>query len=203
MGLVLCCPKFSAAHLTGLVSVCGGLSVVQAILVGCLCDAVRPQGQRGWAASASWCCLLCCVSQGLTEEQAVKQYGDVDIYTSSFRPMRNTISGSPLRTFMKLVVDAASDKVVGCHMVGDDSAEIMQVCWLWTIFLGKGRRRQGTLAAIKISTGLCRGYLASCGGSSMKALRVFYAAFVHVANDTGNQRQRWQHCSTQPHVPID
>lgn len=65
--------------------------------------------------------------QGLTEEQAVKQYGDVDIYTSSFRPMRNTISGSPLRTFMKLVVDAATDKVVGCHMVGDDSAEIMQV----------------------------------------------------------------------------
>jgi glutathione reductase (NADPH) len=63
----------------------------------------------------------------LTEEQAVQQYGDVDIYTSSFRPMRNTISGSPIRTFMKLVVDAASDKVVGCHMVGEDSAEIMQV----------------------------------------------------------------------------
>mgnify|MGYP001806722536 FL=1 len=67
------------------------------------------------------------VMQGLTEEQAVEQYGDVDVYTSSFRPMRNTISGSPLRTFMKLVVDAASDKVVGCHMVGEDSAEIMQV----------------------------------------------------------------------------
>jgi pyruvate/2-oxoglutarate dehydrogenase complex dihydrolipoamide dehydrogenase (E3) component len=63
----------------------------------------------------------------LTEEQAVEQYGDVDIYTSSFRPMRNTISGSPMRAFMKLVVDAGSDKVVGCHMVGDDSAEIMQV----------------------------------------------------------------------------
>jgi glutathione reductase (NADPH) len=65
--------------------------------------------------------------QGLTEEQAVQQYGDVDVYTSSFRPMRNTISGSPLRTFMKLVVDATTDKVMGCHMVGDDSAEIMQV----------------------------------------------------------------------------
>jgi glutathione reductase (NADPH) len=71
--------------------------------------------------------LGCCATQGLTEEQAVQQYGDVDIYTSSFRPMRNTISGSPVRTFMKLVVDAASDKVVGCHMVGEDSAEIMQV----------------------------------------------------------------------------
>lgn len=73
------------------------------------------------------CALRSAVVQGLTEEQAVQQYGDVDIYTSSFRPMRNTISGSPLRTFMKLVVDAASDKVVGCHMVGEDSAEIMQV----------------------------------------------------------------------------
>ena len=65
--------------------------------------------------------------QGLTEEQAVAQYGDVDIYTSSFRPMRNTISGSPMRSFMKLVVAAGSQVVVGCHMVGDDSAEIMQV----------------------------------------------------------------------------
>lgn len=70
---------------------------------------------------------MCFCFQGLTEEQAVAQYGDVDIFTSTFRPMRNTISGSPLRTMMKLVVDAGSDKVVGCHMVGDDSAEIMQV----------------------------------------------------------------------------
>jgi glutathione reductase (NADPH) len=41
--------------------------------------------------------------------------------------MRNTISGSPMRTFMKLLVAADSGIVVGCHMVGDDSAEIMQV----------------------------------------------------------------------------
>jgi glutathione reductase (NADPH) len=41
--------------------------------------------------------------------------------------MRNTVSGSPIRSFMKLVVDAASQRVVGAHMVGDDSAEIMQV----------------------------------------------------------------------------
>ena len=67
------------------------------------------------------------VCQGLSEEQAVAKHPNVDIYTSSFRPMRNTISGSPVRTFMKLVVDADSDKVVGCHMVGEDSAEIMQV----------------------------------------------------------------------------
>jgi glutathione reductase (NADPH) len=54
----------------------------------------------------------------------------VDVYTSSFRPMRNTISGSPLRSFMKLIVAAGSGRVVGAHMVGDDSAEIMQVGYL-------------------------------------------------------------------------
>jgi hypothetical protein len=41
--------------------------------------------------------------------------------------MRNTISGSPHRTFMKMLVDAGSGKVVGVHMVGDEAAEIMQV----------------------------------------------------------------------------
>lgn len=83
----------------------------------------------------------------------MQQYGDVDIYTSSFRPMRNTISGSPLRTFMKLVVDAASDKVVGCHMVGDDSAEIMQV--------GTGCRGSDRMSAVLTP-------LAFLGGSRCK-----------------------------------
>uniref|UniRef100_A0A061S6M6 Glutathione reductase n=1 Tax=Tetraselmis sp. GSL018 TaxID=582737 RepID=A0A061S6M6_9CHLO len=63
---------------------------------------------------------------GMTEEEAAEALGDLDIYTSSFRPMRNTVSGSPGRAFMKLIVDANTDKVVGCHMVGPDSAEIMQ-----------------------------------------------------------------------------
>lgn len=63
---------------------------------------------------------------GLSEEQAVQQYKNVDIYTSAFRPMRNTISGAQGRTFMKLVVAADSGVVVGAHMVGPDSAEIMQ-----------------------------------------------------------------------------
>ena len=41
--------------------------------------------------------------------------------------MRNTISGSPLRAFMKMVVDAPTDKVLGIHMIGDSAAEVMQV----------------------------------------------------------------------------
>ncbi|KAI7845496.1 hypothetical protein COHA_001042 [Chlorella ohadii] len=63
---------------------------------------------------------------GMSEEQAQAAYGNVDVYTSSFRPMRNTISGNAGRTFMKLLVAADTDVVVGCHMVGPDAAEIMQ-----------------------------------------------------------------------------
>jgi len=63
---------------------------------------------------------------GLSEEQALKSHPNLDLFTTSFRPMRNTVSGSPLRTFMKLVVDADTDRVLGAHMVGDHAAEIMQ-----------------------------------------------------------------------------
>mmetsp|Transcript_9037 Transcript_9037/g.33240 ORF Transcript_9037/g.33240 Transcript_9037/m.33240 type:complete len:96 (+) Transcript_9037:1559-1846(+) len=53
-------------------------------------------------------------------------YGDIDVYTSSFRPLKHTVSGSSERSFMKLIVDASSDVVVGAHMVGEDAPEIMQ-----------------------------------------------------------------------------
>lgn len=63
---------------------------------------------------------------GLSEEQARQIYGKLDIYTASFRPMKYTLSGREQRTFMKLVVDAASDRVIGVHMAGDDAAELIQ-----------------------------------------------------------------------------
>lgn len=64
---------------------------------------------------------------GMTEEEAVaKLAGELDVYVSKFRPMRNTLSGSPEKTLMKMLVHVASDKVVGCHMVGPDAGEIMQ-----------------------------------------------------------------------------
>ncbi|WCJ21631.1 glutathione reductase [Euphorbia peplus] len=63
---------------------------------------------------------------GLTEEQAVKQFGDVDIFTSNFRPLKATLSGLPDRAFMKLVVCAKTGKVLGLHMCGDDAPEIVQ-----------------------------------------------------------------------------
>jgi len=63
---------------------------------------------------------------GLSETDARAKYGEVDIYRTSFRPLKATISGRDERVMMKLVVDAKTDRVVGAHMVGEDAGEIMQ-----------------------------------------------------------------------------
>jgi glutathione reductase (NADPH) len=64
---------------------------------------------------------------GLTEAQARAQFAIVDVYKAAFRPLKATLSGSESRVLMKLVVDAGSDRVVGCHIVGSDAAELVQV----------------------------------------------------------------------------
>ncbi len=63
---------------------------------------------------------------GLTEEEARDKYDQVDIYKSSFTPMKHTLSGADEKTFMKLIVDKATDRVIGVHMVGPEAGEIMQ-----------------------------------------------------------------------------
>ena len=63
---------------------------------------------------------------GLTEAEARRRYGAVDIYCTRFRPMKHTLSGREERTLMKLVVDRQSDRVLGCHMLGADAPEIIQ-----------------------------------------------------------------------------
>uniref|UniRef100_A0A2N9I9Q8 PSII 6.1 kDa protein n=1 Tax=Fagus sylvatica TaxID=28930 RepID=A0A2N9I9Q8_FAGSY len=63
---------------------------------------------------------------GLTEEQAIQEYGDVDIFTANFRPLKATLSGLPDRVLMKLVVCAKTSKVLGLQMCGEDSPEIVQ-----------------------------------------------------------------------------
>ena len=63
---------------------------------------------------------------GFTEQQARDKFGDIRLYKSSFKPMKHTISGRDEKTFMKLIVDDASDRVVGVHMMGPDAGEIMQ-----------------------------------------------------------------------------
>lgn len=64
---------------------------------------------------------------GMTEEQAREMYRAVDIYKSSFRPLKNTMTGRKDRMIMKLVVDGETDKVVGCHILGPGAAEMAQV----------------------------------------------------------------------------
>jgi glutathione reductase (NADPH) len=63
---------------------------------------------------------------GLTEEEARMRLGELRVYSSAFTPMKYTLAGRKQRTFMKLIVEAATDRVVGCHMVGDDAAELIQ-----------------------------------------------------------------------------
>lgn len=64
-------------------------------------------------------------SVGLTEDEAVKK-GDMEIYVSQFTPMRYAFTQRKLKTFIKMIVDKASQKVVGLHMLGDDAPEILQ-----------------------------------------------------------------------------
>ena len=63
---------------------------------------------------------------GLSEEQAIEAGHKVQIFESSFRPMKLTLTECQERTLMKLVVDAQTDKVLGCHMVGPQAGEIVQ-----------------------------------------------------------------------------
>jgi len=63
---------------------------------------------------------------GLTEDEARKRFDKVAVYKSSFRPLKHTLSGRDETTFMKLVVDAKTDRVLGCHMIGADAGEIIQ-----------------------------------------------------------------------------
>lgn len=63
---------------------------------------------------------------GLTEEQAINNERDIDVFTSSFTSLKHTISGLKEKTLMKLIVEKSSDKILGAHMVGPDAGEIIQ-----------------------------------------------------------------------------
>jgi glutathione reductase (NADPH) len=64
---------------------------------------------------------------GLTEEQARQGFSKIDIYKTSFRPMKHTLSGREERMLMKLVVDGESDRMLGCHICGPDAGEMAQL----------------------------------------------------------------------------
>ena len=65
-------------------------------------------------------------SVGMTEAQAAEAFDKITVFTSKFNAMKNTLSGRSEKTFMKLIVETATDKVVGAHMLGPDAGEIMQ-----------------------------------------------------------------------------
>ncbi|MER8372415.1 glutathione-disulfide reductase [Mesorhizobium sp. M1406] len=64
---------------------------------------------------------------GLSEDDAVKRFPDIEIYRATFRPMRHTLSGRDEKMLMKLVVDGASKKVLGAHILGPDAGEMAQL----------------------------------------------------------------------------
>ncbi|TGV64308.1 glutathione-disulfide reductase, partial [Mesorhizobium sp. M00.F.Ca.ET.149.01.1.1] len=64
---------------------------------------------------------------GLSEDDAVKRFSDVEIYRASFRPMRHTLSGRDEKMLMKLVVDGSTRKVLGAHILGPDAGEMAQL----------------------------------------------------------------------------
>ncbi len=63
---------------------------------------------------------------GLSEQDALASGFDLDVYTSTFRTLKHTLSGSEEKTFLKLIVDKATDLVIGLHMVGPDAGELVQ-----------------------------------------------------------------------------
>lgn len=63
---------------------------------------------------------------GLTEAEAIKQFNEISIYRSEFKTLKHSLTKNNERTFMKLIVDVASDKVVGIHMMGSEAGEIIQ-----------------------------------------------------------------------------
>ncbi len=63
---------------------------------------------------------------GYSEEQAKEKFESVAVFKSNFKHMKHTLSGLDERTFMKLLVDQKTDKIIGCHMVGSDAGEIVQ-----------------------------------------------------------------------------
>ena len=64
---------------------------------------------------------------GLTEREALKQFPSVHVYRTDFRPLKATVSGAPDRTIMKLIVDGATDRIVGAHILAHEAAEMIQL----------------------------------------------------------------------------
>jgi glutathione reductase (NADPH) len=63
---------------------------------------------------------------GLTEGEARNKLGSIRVYQADFRPMKNVLAGRNERSLYKMIVDAATDRIVGLHMIGPEAPEILQ-----------------------------------------------------------------------------
>ena len=84
---------------------------------------------------------------GLTEAQARARHGAVDVYLTAFRPMRATLGGGEDRMLMKLVVDPASDRVLGVHLSGPDAGEMIQLAGV-AVKMGATKRQFDDTVAV-------------------------------------------------------
>ena len=85
-------------------------------------------------------------SVGLTEERAAETYPTLRVYETEFRPMKVAFAGGTAKTYIKVLVDDASDKVVGVHMLGDDSPEIIQALAIAVTMGATKAQFDGTIA---------------------------------------------------------
>ncbi len=85
-------------------------------------------------------------SVGLTEERAAETYPILRVYETEFRPMKVAFAGGTAKTYIKVLVDDASDKVVGVHMLGDDSPEIIQALAIAVTMGATKAQFDGTIA---------------------------------------------------------
>ncbi len=89
---------------------------------------------------------------GLTEHDAREKFGEIDIYKTSFRPMKHTMTGRHEQTFMKLVVDAKSDRVLGVHLMGPSSGEIIQAVGI-AVTMGATKKQFDQTVAVHPTAG--------------------------------------------------
>jgi len=85
-------------------------------------------------------------SVGLTEAEALARYNEVDVYRSEFRPMRSAFTPGGERTLMKLLVQRSTDRVLGCHIVGAEAAEMIQLVGVAMTMGATKAALDGTLA---------------------------------------------------------
>ena len=123
--------RTSEPNIFALGDVTGGMELTPVALAEGMAFARRQFGGAEYAVDYDFIptavfCQPSIGSVGFTEDEARAKFGHIRLFKSTFKPMKHTISGRDEQTFMKLIVDKATDRVVGVHMMGPDAGEIMQ-----------------------------------------------------------------------------